>query len=373
MFVLLALTLNLFILTIGFSSQAFLTRSLDFSKLAVAAVVQYAVVAVVSIASALNGFSYWSLVTGSVSGCVAYVVILQYFKKASVWPKFDRKLMGELLGFGKHLLISGLMGFVVLNFDQLAIAKALGIASLGVYVVASRFGRTLGQTIAGAVNQVLFPTMARIKNDMERLKIGYVESLRMIAVVATPLSMGLSALSKPFVDVVLGVSWLPAVVPLAILSFQGLVNSLITPAANVLVSLGKPRYISIQSTMQAAILVIGVIPVVLLFGVNGVCILTLALSLGSLFYFFLVFSSVFEMRPYAVIRPLIAPILSGLMMFVVLSLLTQVMPVDLLSVCLLGAFGAGIYVVLLHALSKGRDVTDFIDLLRRSDLRSRNV
>jgi len=201
--VIIVMSLNLFIQPIAFSSSVMLVRKLEFSKLAIAAIVSSTAGTIVSITLALLNFSYWSIVLGSLSGTCFSVSVMRYYERTRLRPRIDKKLMRELLGFGVHLVINGLMVFVIFSVDQMVVGKVLGLAILGVYYIALKFGRILGQQISGTVNAVLFPTMARIKDSMERLKTGYVQSLRMIAIIVAPLSLGLSALSLPFVSVVL--------------------------------------------------------------------------------------------------------------------------------------------------------------------------
>lgn len=364
--VLMVYTLNLFVLAVGFPSQAILTRSLRFSNLAVASVVQYIVLAIVAIVLALSGFSYWSLVFGSISASVAYVVSLKLYERAPYGPKLNRRLMGELLGFGKHLLIAGLMVFVIFNVDQIVIARVMGMATLGMYFIAVRFGRSVGEQISTVVNRVLFPTMARIKEDLERLKTGYVQSLRMISIVAVPLTMGMSAVSPVFVEVILGPEWLPAAIPLSILSFQGLLNSLICPASNVLISIGKPWYMSAQSTVQAVAMVIGIYPVATLFGVAGVCLFTTSLSIGVFIYFLLIFSWNLKTSFVEMARPIFPSVLSGVIMYAVVVSFVSVLPTNLVALSVLAAIGFAVYLAALYVFSRGRDVRDVVDLLRTS-------
>jgi O-antigen/teichoic acid export membrane protein len=364
--VIVVMSSNLFIQPIAFSSSVMLSRKLEFSKLAVSSVVQCTATTVVSIGLALLNFSYWSIVFGSLSGSVSLVLAMRYWERTWFRPRIDKKLMQELLGFGVHLLVAGLMGFVLYSVDQMVVGKVLGIVTLGVYFVSIRFGKTFGEQISGAVNRVLFPTMARMKDSMELLKVWYVQSLRMIAIIAVPLSLGLSALSPLFVSVVLGQQWVAASVPIAIMSFQGLLYALIAPAGNGLISIGKPKYLSMQTSVQAAVMIIAIYPVTVLFGINGVCVLTTSLFLGVLVYFFIVFSHIFKMRLVEIVSPIAPPLLSGLATYAVLMLSTLLVPTDATWLVTLSVLGAALYVAILHFVSKGRDVRDFLDLIGKS-------
>lgn len=362
--VLVVMSLNLFVQPFSFSSSVLLTRALDFSSLAIAGIAQALTGACVSIGLALANFSYWSIVFGSLSGGVSYVMVLRYFERTSFTPKIDLSLMKELLGFGVHLLVVGLMAFIILNVDQLVVGKVLGVTMLGTYFIAARFGRAWGDQMASTINKVLFPTMARMRDSIEQLMVAQVQTLRMIAIAAVPLSVTLSALSPMFVSVVLGSDWAVASVPIAILSFQGLWNSLISPSWNVLISIGRPKYLSIQATTQAVILVVGLYPAAHFYGINGVCVLTTSLSFCVLIYFLLVFSSLFNTKMYNIIGPALPSFFSGAVTYVVLALFRILAPTNSMSLAALASFGIVIYIASLHVVSRGRDVRDFVHLVR---------
>ena len=366
--VIVVMSLNLFIQPIAFSSSVMLNRKLEFAKLAMSSVVQIVTTTVVSISLALLNFSYWSIVIGMLSGSVSLVLAMRYFERTSFRPRIDKKLMKELLGFGVHLLVVALMAFVIFNVDQMVVGKALGIVTLGVYFVSIRFGRTLGEQISATVNRVLFPTMARIKDSMELIKVGYVQSLRMIAIVAVPLSLGLSALSPLFVSVVLGERWAAASVPISILSFQGLLHALISPGLNVLTSIGKPKYNSTMTSIQAAAMVVAIYPVAIYFGINGVCVLTTFLSLGVMVCYVAILARILHQESMEILGPIAPPLLSGLVTYAALVLSVLFVPTNAFWLVLLSLSGAALYILVLHFSSKGRDVRDILGLLRGSFL-----
>jgi O-antigen/teichoic acid export membrane protein len=337
---------------------------LRFKELALASVVQSAVLSLVTVILAFIGLSYWSLVIGSLASSVALVAAMRYFENADFKPVIDAQLAKELLGFGKHLLVSGLMAFLIFNIDQLVIGKVLGIISLGFYFIAMRFGRTIGEQIATTVNRVLFPTMARIKEQISLIRTSYSQSIRMIAILVAPASLGLSAMSPVFVAVLLGDKWADAALPLSILSVQGLANSLIPTASNVLIALGKPRYLSVPYSFQAAAMLLGVYPAAVLFGIEGICVLTTALSLIMLVYYVLIVSVVFKDSFFSVALPMIPALVSSIVMSAVLLLVSLFLGKNLLSLAALVVLGSVTYVVLLHYASGGRDVRDFLRLLK---------
>ena len=362
--VMLVLVSNLMILNFAFAPQARMTRGLRLSQLAVASAVQSVVLTAVVIWLAVFDYSYWSFVLGSVAGTAGYVICLNLYERTSHAPGKDFGLAKELLSYGKHLLATGLMVFLIFYVDQIAIAGVLGLASLGIYFVAVRFGRTIGEQIALTLNRVLFPTMARIKEDVELIKKGFVQSMRMISIVATPACFSLSALSPLVVRVLLGPEWIPAVFPLSVICFQGFVSAMLPPANSVIMAVGKPRYLTIQSSSQAVALIVLIYPVARYWGIDGVAVLTTALSLCFLGYLLTVVRSIFQSGMMNIMKPLVPSIASGTIMFILLAGLVILLPSNVIVLIGLVLLGLLVYVVTLYATSGGRDLRDAIELAK---------
>jgi hypothetical protein len=123
---------------------------------------------------------------------------------------------------------------------------------------------------------------------------------------------------------------------------------------------------SVQSTVQAVALVAAIYPVAVAYGINGVSVLTTMLSLGVFVYFLIVFSRVFESNLADIAGPVMPPFASGLVTFVVLTLASSMLSGSWISLLGLATAGAGIYLVCLHVASRGRDIRDFLGLMRTS-------
>ncbi len=362
--VLVILSVNLLAVNFAFAPQARISRELRFSHMAIANTVQAAVLAGVAIPLALLDWSYWSFIFGSVAGTAGYVICLNLFRRESHAPSKDLALAKELLAYGKHLLASGLMMFAIVYADQIAIAGAMGVATLGVYFVAVRFGRNFGEQIALTINRVLFPTLARIKEDLESVKRGLVQSLRIISIVATPIAAGMSAASPLIIKVLIGPEWIAAIFPLSVLCYHGLATALTPSATNVLMAIGKPKYLTIQTGGQAVVLFILIFPVAHYFGIDGVAVLTTVLSICFLGYLLWVVASELQSRILDIMRPAMPSLLSGVIMFVPTAYLAVLLPVNPLSLIGLLGFAGLLYVAVLQVTSKGKDVKEALDLVR---------
>jgi O-antigen/teichoic acid export membrane protein len=185
----------------------------------------------------------------------------------------------------------------------------------------------------------------------------------MISIVAAPISIGISSLSGLFVAVVFGDKWADVAIPLSILAIQGLLNSLISPANNVLISIGSPRFMSTQATLMAVALVVGIYPVAVFFGLNGVCAFSAALSFGVIVYAMLLLPRILDTSFKEILSPLAPSLVSALITYPVLAISASYVPQELEYLVGLALLGIGVYIAALHILSKGRDLREFVALM----------
>lgn len=109
-----------------------------------------------------------------------------------------------MIGFGSGYSLAQLGNWAAQNADNLVVAGVLGTGPLGVYSRAYNLLSEPAAMIGGAGDKVLFPAMARVREDGERLRAAYVRSASLIALVTAPASVMLFVLAPEVVRVLLG-------------------------------------------------------------------------------------------------------------------------------------------------------------------------
>jgi PST family polysaccharide transporter len=123
-----------------------------------------------------------------------------------------------LLGFGAWYSLSQLGNWFALNNDNLISVRLLGTEALGVYNQAYMLMARPADVIGSAVDKVLFPAMARVREDGERLRNAYVRSVSLIALITIPIAVFVGVLAPEIIHILLGPKWLGVVLPLQVLS-----------------------------------------------------------------------------------------------------------------------------------------------------------
>lgn len=219
--------------------SALLTRRMAFLHLALIDVFPTALSAIASVMLALRGYGVWSLVWPTVAKPLIETPMLYAMSRWKPRLSFRWADVHSVLDFGANLT-----GFTVLNYfarqtDKFVIGAFLGATPLGFYSLAYRVLLRPRVAVTTILNRVLFPALSRMQQNDERLKAVYLQACGAIAFVTFPMMLGLTVVARPFVEVILGAKWLPAVPLIWVLAPLGMLLSISTTVGNLYLAKGR--------------------------------------------------------------------------------------------------------------------------------------
>lgn len=335
-----------------------LTKTMQFRKIAIITVITSSVNTVSTVAFALAGFSYWSLVLGGLVGGPVNVAL--YWKMHRWRPRirFNRVVARDMYTYGRDIVGINLMGFGVRNIDNFAIGKFIGSTGLGVYTLARRFGLYSGQNIVALLGRVLFPVYSKIQMQKERLKRGYMKTFYPVSMLSFPVAMGLAILSYEFVFYILGPNWLEVERPLRFLAFYGLFYSLSGVGSNIFLAVKRQDVPLKIVAAQVLVLLAGLYPITTSYGLIGTTVfVTLTVAAGSTASIVIV-TRLLDVGGKEVGRMVGIPFLSSIVMALGLGLLRIGLPFSVWTFAIELVVGFLVYIGVLHLLSRGalRDI-----------------
>lgn len=226
---------------VSMTPTAVLQKRLEFGLIARGEAVGIVLHAALSILFAVLGFGPWSIILGTLGSRgaqTAYVLRLARWRPARV---FDRAAARELFGFGRYLWGNSLLGASSKIVDKMTVGRLLDDATLGVYGNAYNLCTTASKPIYSIILRVTFPALSRIQDDRPAMRRAVLAALGNVALVTVPLSVGLAAVAEDFVVVVYGETWRPMAPLVRVLASYGIVMSLASITAPVLMALGRVR------------------------------------------------------------------------------------------------------------------------------------
>lgn len=251
--------------------RARLTKNVDFKTQSKVSLTAAVVSGVFGITLAYKGFGVWSLVYQSIcSAAINFLMMLimvRWFPK----PVFNKDSFHALFGFGSKLLIASLISSIYSNLYNMVIGKRYSASDLGYYTRADSLGNLPSQNVAGILYRVTFPILSQLQDDRERLRSIYIKYLQISCFAVFPIMMGLAALAKPIIVLMLGEKWMPSVLLLQILCFGLMLDPICNINLNLLYVKGRSDLVLkleiIKKTIAVSILVVS-----LPFGLVGLCI-----------------------------------------------------------------------------------------------------
>lgn len=363
--------------SLGFIPDVQLRRRLDFKKYMLPNFGRVLTYAGAAIAFAVLGFGYWSLVMGTLLGEMGRVLI---FNKVSPWRirvRFDKLVAKDLLAFGIWIVISAVFYSAYSVVDNAFIGKALGSTLLGYYAVAYRWGHFTSSNIRPIFQTVMFPTFSNIRNDLRKLRSGYLQSLGYVSLIVFPITLGWIILADKFVLNIIGSKWQNVILPLQILAVSGLLRSL-QIGGELFPALGKPKIATGIVSAQLVILCILIYPFILWNGLIGACTAVVLTFSFTTVYVFVRISWLIGLSVKKALNRLTVPLASSLCMGIVLFFFKQLSstyialtPVwEFLFLLIMGII---IYLSFLYIFTWGdivNEIRDIVRILRSEDVKN---
>ncbi|MBM4249158.1 MAG: lipopolysaccharide biosynthesis protein [Euryarchaeota archaeon] len=233
--------LSLFVGALGSVHSTLFSKRLEFGPLLRAGLALSLTTSGLSLLLAWQGFGYWSFVGGTMAGSALQTVL--FWKMSPFRPslRYDPKMARELLGYGRFVILGGVLIWAYTMVDKAMIGKLLGVVPLGLYYFAFNLANTPALNVTHVVISVLFPTFSNIREDRPRLVAGYLKALRFVGLIAAFFAVGFLVVGRDFVTEFLHPKWQGAIVPLQILAIYGLARSLAGLSGMIFNSVGRPE------------------------------------------------------------------------------------------------------------------------------------
>ncbi len=257
------LGLGLILNALGIIQRTILTKNIDFKLQTRVSVVSSTLSALIAISMALNGFGVWSLVALTLSRFGFNSLFLWIWAKWRPSLIFSIKSFKDLFSFGSKLLISGLIDTAYRNIYYLIIGKYFSATELGYYTRADQFQALPSQQLTGIFGRVSYPILSTIQDDVKKLKTAYKQIIKSTMLITFVLMLGMAAIAKPMILILVGEKWLPSVIYLQMLCFVGMFYPLHALNLNMLKVQGRSdlflRLEIIKTVLAVPVIIIGIL------------------------------------------------------------------------------------------------------------------
>lgn len=363
------LAINLIIQAFGSIQHLNLTIDLNFKTLAKISLIGVLAGGTAGLICAYNGLGVWSLVVQQIITTSTRVVLFWILVHWRPKTFFNKKSFKDMFSFGSKLLASGLLNTLYDNVYDLIIGKAFSAATLGNYSRASHFANFPSSNITGIFQRVTYPVLSKIQDNPEKLRKGYLKFLNMATLVIFPLMIGLAAVSKPLVLLVLTDKWVDVILILQIICIAQMWYPVHAINLNILQVMGRSD-LFLKLEIIKKILGITVLCITLPHGIIAMCFGQWVNACFGLIINTYYSGKLLNAGLFPQLRMYIPTLLNSLVMGGICISITMVLPEQEYAIQLfLGIAVGAIYYTLSNWIFNREIVLELIELLNRKKSR----
>lgn len=257
----------LIINSLGIIQKTLLIKNVDFKTQTKVSIIASVISGIVGIGMAMAGLGIWSLVVQQITRQLLNTTFLWTYSNWKPVLEFSKVSFNELFEFGYKLLISGLIDTIYKNIYFIIIGRFYNASQLGQYTQAEQFNTIFSSNLTSVVQRVSYPILSSIQDESERLKNAYRKVIKVTMLITFTCMLGLAALSKPLILILIGEKWIIATEYLQIICFSGMLYPLHAINLNILQVKGRSDlFLKLEIIKKT----IGVIPIILgiIFGIK---------------------------------------------------------------------------------------------------------
>ena len=279
--VLQVLGLRLPISALGSVQNAYIDKHFMFKKYFYSTLIATILSAVVGIVMAFTGFGVWALVAKELTNIVVGKIVLFFVTKWYPKLMFSWKRVKGLLKYSWKILVSGLINTAYTESTSIIMGKAYSPTDLAFYNKGKSWPQLIGENVDGPINNVLFPVLADVQNDKEKVKNITRRSIKTSCYVIFAAMAGLAAIAPVFTYVLLGARWTESIPFMQIMCIIYALHPVSTANLQAIKAVGRSDLYLVLEIIKKAIGISVLVVIVVLEMTIGISPIWLAVAMAG--------------------------------------------------------------------------------------------
>jgi O-antigen/teichoic acid export membrane protein len=196
--------------------------------------------------------TYWALAIGSVLR-VAFRTALS-FRVHPFRPRLSVAKLPEIFRFSRWMMIQNLAAGVYDRLPGLLIGRELSSSALAFFNVGKEIADLSTTELRAPIRRVLYPGLATLSQQGDRVADILVESTGMLALLTLPISLGIALVAEDLVPLFLGEAWRPAIGVLQPLAVAVAITSISTNSQLAYLVLNRAHLAAIAGSLRLLVL-----------------------------------------------------------------------------------------------------------------------
>ncbi len=266
---------------LGAQHLAILSRQMKFRAIAMINLASVLASLLVGVSAAAGMRSYWALMIMYLAYHLFSIVLSwSVLRWVPGIPSRHAKIMG-LVKFGGNITGFNILNYFSMYIGNLLIGAKLGAVPLGFYDRAQALFMSPIKNLYRPLTSIMLPSLSRLVEQPVKYKKTYTGVLEKTSMMVMPLMAFSCVMGDWVVDFVLGSAWEEVGVLLSMFSILGITTCLSRPTGWLFTTQGRTNEFMIWGIVSSFIR-IGAIAIGLLFGVKGVVLSYVAITVAVL-------------------------------------------------------------------------------------------
>lgn len=247
-----------------------LVKGIDFKTQTKVSLISVAISGGIGILLAFQGYGVWALCFQTILNSLSQFLLLSLCVRWKPILLFSRQSFQEMFSYGSKILGASIISVIYSNLYTIVIGKRFASEILGLYSRADQFDKFPSNNISTIISRVSLPVLSKIQDDKDKLSFAYRKVIKYSSFIIFPMMLGLLAISKPFVMVVLTEKWAGVVPIMQILCLGYMIDHLSVLNLNLLYVEGRTDLVLKLEIIKKTI-AISILLVTLPFGIVIMC------------------------------------------------------------------------------------------------------
>ena len=278
---------------------------------------------IVAVTAVLILKNVWALVLGLLAGNIARCFVSYLIHPYRPHLSKDLGKAKELFGFGKWIMGSSILVFLVTQGDDIFVGKILGTTALGFYQLAYRISNMPATEITHVISQVTFPAYSKLQDNIPKLREAYLKVLQVTTFLSFPIAGLIFILAPDFTKIFLGEKWMPMVPAMQVLVFAGLIRSIMATTGPIFKAVGKPKIETRWQIVRLVVIAILIYPFTVRLGIVGASIIIFLSTFISTIGFSYMVIRITNCKLNEFVKIINFPLINGLIMVSIVTLLKE--------------------------------------------------
>lgn len=276
----------------------------------------------ISIIYAFMGGGCYALVLSPIITSICLLIInLKEYPRHIDWH-FNISPIKKIFSFSFFQLLFNIINYFSRNLDKLIIGKALNMKKLGYYQKSYNLMLMPLQNITFVITPVLQPFLSDFQDDLKFIHDKYLEIIKLLATISVPMGVFLYFTGYEIIYIFYGAKWLPAVPAFEILAWSIPLQMVLSTTGSIFMATNNTKMLFLSGLVNSCITVGGFVICAIVHGSTEDFALswTITNALNFINSFFVMFRFVFKSTDIVVYKEFFHPILNGIIMFCLCSI-----------------------------------------------------